>query len=120
MKSKMILVKTLCLSVGLCLGMTAQAQRINDPKHIPNQFQNKINNVRLKGLTQRASTNNQVNKELNKGGILDRSRFGFSGGTSVLGGSDCNVNVGNSSRGGVGSLSNRNTIIAGDVINVCK
>ncbi len=113
-----LIVKLLCLGVGLIISTGAIGQRINDPTHIPNRFQNKINNVRLKGLTQRSSSEDQVEEETGK--HIDKSGFGFANDLKIIESNGCNINVGNSVNSGVGSSADRNVIIAGDVINVCK
>lgn len=111
-------VKLLCLAIGVFVSTSAIGQRINDPSHIPNRFQNKINNVRLKGLTQRASSEAQVEKETGK--HFDKSGFGFSNDLKFVESEGCNINVGNAINAGIGSSDGKNVVIAGDVINICK
>jgi len=109
----------LCLAVLLAFSNTTQAQKINNPSHIPNKFQNKINNIRLKGLTQRHNSKKQVDEEIKEG--FDRADFGFSGGDlQIIESNGCNVNIGNSINAGLSGTAERNVIVAGDVINVCK
>lgn len=111
-------VKLLCLAIGVFVSTSAIGQRINDPSHIPNRFQNKINNVRLKGLTQRASSKAQVEEETGK--HFDSSGFGFANDLKIVEGEGCNVNVGNAINTGIGSAADRTVIVAGDIVNVCQ
>jgi|GEM_PF-5066211 len=109
----------LSFTLMISLSTSVYAQQINNPTHIPNKFQNKINNVRLKGLTQEDTSSKQANQEIKK--EFDRADFGFSGGDlNIIESNGCNVNVGNSVNAGLSGTAERNVIIAGDVINVCK
>ena len=81
---------------------------INQPTHLPNRAVNKITQVRLLGLTAEEENEGLLEDELSSIGI---GNFNQSG---------CNLNVGNSIGEAPGLGGDRDVIINGDVINVCK
>lgn len=108
-----LLVMFIC---ALLLSSMAHAQNLNNPKHIPNKFQNKINHVRLKAMTDGPGIQKDTEKEIDE--AMEKPEYGFRNQSQIFGGSDCSVNVGNSVGSGLGA--DQNVIIAGDVINLCK
>ena len=100
-----IIVPVVCLTYSPC---ALYAGDINQPTHLPNRAINKITQVRLLGLTAERENEGLLEDELSGIGIGNFNQVG------------CNLNVGNSIGDAPGPGGDRDVIINGDVINVCK
>lgn len=106
MKSRLRMV---CLSLlFLVTQHDAYAGDINLPTHLPNRAINKINQVRLLGLTAERDNESRIDEELGELGIGSLNQSG------------CNLNVGNSIGAAPRLSGDRDVIINGDIINFCK
>lgn len=86
----------------------SRAGEINQPSHLPNRVMNKINQVRLLGLTAEEDYEALEDDTLNLPGIGTLDQIG------------CNLNVGNTVGDASRTGGSRDVIINGDVINFCK
>ena len=107
MKTSSHLTTLFFLSIALCSAQWVLAGDINQPTHLPNKAMNKINQVRLKGLTARVENENAVAREFQNIGIGRIEQLG------------CNVNLGNTIVSSGNLSGDRDVIITGDVINYC-
>ncbi|MCU7845367.1 MAG: hypothetical protein KZQ93_16175 [Candidatus Thiodiazotropha sp. (ex Monitilora ramsayi)] len=98
----------LVLLLLLCPLQVVYAGDINQPTHLPNNAMNKINQVRLKGLTARIENENAVSREFQNIGIGRIEQLG------------CNLNLGNTIVSSGNLSGDRDVIITGDVINYCE
>ncbi|MCU7851825.1 MAG: hypothetical protein KZQ80_06400 [Candidatus Thiodiazotropha sp. (ex Monitilora ramsayi)] len=99
---------TLVLLLAFCPLQASHAGDINQPTHLPNNAMNKINQVRLKGLTARIENENAVSREFQNLGIGRIEQLG------------CNLNLGNTIVSSGNLSGDRDVIITGDVINYCE
>lgn len=107
MKAPVHLASVFFLSIALCSAQFVLGGDINQPTHLPNKAMNKINQVRLKGLTARVENENAVVREFQNIGIGRIEQLG------------CNVNLGNTIVSSGNLSGDRDVIITGDVINYC-
>lgn len=107
MKATAHLAAMFLLSITFCSTQLLLAGDINQPTHLPNKAMNKINQVRLKGLTARVENENAVAREFQNIGIGRIEQLG------------CNVNLGNTIVSSGNLSGDRDVIITGDVINYC-
>ena len=98
------------LLAGMSICLPCMAQQINNPKHIPNNLANKVTNVRLKGLVLEAEVQADIEEQLRDFGV---NNLGQQRG-------ECSVEIGNTQA--LSSLTNvdRDVVIVGDIINVCR
>jgi len=102
------------LSVAMLLGTSAcnvtYAQQINNPTHIPNELANKVTSVRLKALVLEAEVNDEIDDQLREFGLDDFE----------LDTDDCSVEIGNTQVSSSFADVERDVIVVGDVVNVCR
>lgn len=101
-------IQIIFLSAGFLFSTLSMAGDINQPIHLPNKSVNKINQVRLQGLITEKETRLTVDEQLDAANLNQIEQFG------------CNLNIGNTVSGSSLLSGERDVIITGDVINVCK
>ena len=98
------------LLIGMSLCFPSVAQQINNPKHIPNKLANKVTAVRLKALVLEAEVNSEIDDQFRDFGLNELN----------LQNGECSVEIGNTQA--INSFTNidRDVVVVGDVINVCR
>lgn len=98
------------LLIGMSLCLPGMAQQINNPKHIPNKLANKVTSVRLKALVLEAEVNGEIDDQFRQFGLNELD----------LQNGECSVEIGNTQALNSFTNVNRDVVVVGDVINVCR
>ncbi len=101
----------LAISLGTSACNMTYAQQINHPTHIPNELANKVTSVRLKALVLEAEVDDEIDGQLREFSLNN---------LEALDTDDCSVEIGNTEVLNSFTDVERDVIVVGDVVNVCR